>query len=265
MGAAAQERTDAEVVDPAAVENAAGGSEFVILCDHASNFIPARYDSLGLTAEERGAHIAWDPGALAVARGLSRHLDAPLVHATVSRLVVDCNRQTDARDLMAARSETTTIPGNSALTEADRRARLDAIYEPYHAAIEALLGRRAADGMETSLVAVHSFTPVYAGEARPWDVGILFDKDSSLADTLIAALRADDAISVGVNEPYSPADGVYHTLALHGQSRGLRTVMVEIRNDHIRSEAGAAAWARRIGRALASDAPDPVPQTGDGG
>lgn len=253
LGAVAQERMELGSAGPAVVENAAGASEFVILCDHASNFIPARYDGLGLSAEARLAHIAWDPGALGVARALARRLDAPLVYATVSRLVVDCNRRTDARDLMAERSEGTAIPGNSAVPEADRAARIAAVYEPYHATIEALLGRRAADGLTSALVAIHSFTPVYAGEARPWDVGILFDKDSTLADTLISALRADDAICVGVNEPYSPADGVYHTLALHGEDRGLRTVMVEIRNDHIRTQAGEAAWARRIGRALAPD------------
>lgn len=233
------------------VENAGGAGDFVILCDHASNFIPTAYAGLGLGDAERQAHIAWDPGALPVARALAEKLDAPLVAGRVSRLVIDLNRTTDAPDLIPTRSEATAVPGNEGLGEAERQRRIRTIHEPYHVAIEALIGRRLVDEMPTALIAIHSFTAVYNGRSRPWDIGILFDRDRRLADRLLDALRAEDGLMVGANEPYSPADGVYHTLSVHGERRGLPTAMIEIRNDVIRSEAEQERWADRLADILA--------------
>jgi predicted N-formylglutamate amidohydrolase len=234
-----------------ATANSAGTSPFLILCDHASNHIPPEYRFLGLGPKERSAHIAWDPGALEVARRLAQALDAALVHSTVSRLVIDCNRPLDAPDLIAAVSETTPVPSNAALGEAERQRRIESVHVPYHRAIERLLAERLAAGRETFLVALHSFTPVYRGIARPWQVGVIFDRDRRLADPLIAALKAD-GLTVGVNEPYSPADRVYYTLTRHGEARGLPAVMIEIRNDLIADEAGQREWAERLARALAA-------------
>ncbi len=238
-------------MEPVAVENADGAGPFVVVCDHASNFIPPEYADLGLTPAEREAHVAWDPGALGVARVLARMLHAPLVHSTISRLVIDCNRPLDAPDLIAARSETTVIPGNARLADAERRRRIAAIHAPYHDAIERLIDDRLAAGRETALLAVHSFTPVFHGTARPWQVGVIFDRDRTLADKLIDGLKAAGA-AVGVNEPYSPADRVYYTLSRHAEARDLSCAMIEIRNDLIRSEAEQADWAERIGAHLAS-------------
>ena len=239
------------VIDPVAVENAEGVGRFVILCDHASNYLPEEFGSLGLGATEREAHIAWDPGALGVARQMARTLDAPLVYATVSRLVIDCNRPLDAPDLIAATSEATAIPGNAALSDAERRRRIATIHEPYHQAIDALLDRRLAAGRETALIAVHSFTPVFRGVSRPWQVGVIFDRDRRLADPLIEALRAE-GLSVGANEPYSPADRVYYTLERHAEARGLPCAMIEMRNDLIRGEDEQRDWAARLARVLAA-------------
>jgi predicted N-formylglutamate amidohydrolase len=237
--------------DAVAVENAGGGGRFVILCDHASNRFPPEFGSLGLSAVDRAAHIAWDPGALGVARVLARQLDAPLVRATISRLVIDCNRPLDAPDLAAETSETTAIPGNAHLSETERHRRIAMVHEPYHRVIDQLVGARLAADRETALLAIHSFTPVYRGVARPWQVGVIFDRDRTLADPLIAALEAEN-LKVGVNEPYSPADRVYYTLTRHAESRGLSSAMIEIRNDLIRSAGEQAAWAKRIGAHLAS-------------
>jgi predicted N-formylglutamate amidohydrolase len=242
-------RGEGEVVDPVVVENRAGASPFVILCDHGSNFIPREHAGLGLDAEAREAHIAWDPGALGVARHLARDLDAALVFCTVSRLVIDCNRRLDAPDLIATTSETTAIPGNAALSDVERRRRIASVHAPYHAAIEGLLDERQDRGRATSLIAVHSFTPVYRGVRRPWPVSIIFDRDRRLADVLIRGL-ASSGLNVGVNEPYSPADRVYYTLSRHGESRGLECVMIEIRNDRVRSNRETAAWADRIAALL---------------
>jgi predicted N-formylglutamate amidohydrolase len=238
------------------VENAGGSGDFVILCDHASNFIPPAYAGLGLGEAERLAHIAWDPGALPVARRLAETLDAPLVAGGVSRLVIDLNRATDATDLIPTRSEATAVPGNEGLGEAERSRRIRTIHEPYHTAIEALIGRRLADRMPTALVAIHSFTAVYNGRSRPWEIGILFDQDRRLADRLLDALRAEDGLVVGVNEPYSPADRVYFTLERHARSRGLPCAMIEIRNDEIADEAGQRKWAARLSTILANSVLD---------
>ena len=251
LEALAQPGHETRAADPVAVENRAASSPFLILCDHASNAIPPEYGSLGLGQREREAHIAWDPGALAVSRQLARELDATLVHSTVSRLVIDCNRPLDAPDLIATTSETTTIPGNAALSDAERRRRIASVHVPYHAAIEKIIEERLEGGRATSLVAVHSFTPVYRGARRPWEIGIVFDRNRRLADELIEALKTE-GFAVGVNEPYSPADRVYYTLTRHAESRGLAAAMIEIRNDLIKTGEQAKAWGARLAALLAA-------------
>lgn len=240
-----------EGCSPVHDENADGTSPFVVVCDHASNHMPEIYGSLGLYPEALRAHIAWDPGALPVARRLSARLDAPLLWPDASRLIIDCNRALDAPDLIPASGEGQPIPGNRDVDGADRQHRIDAIHVPYHAAIERCIARRMARRQPTALVAIHTFTPIFFGRSRPWQVGILFDDDRRLGDPIVAALGAAEGLTVGVNEPYSPADGVYYTLTRHARSRGLPAVMIEIRNDVVADEAGQAAWADRLGAILA--------------
>jgi predicted N-formylglutamate amidohydrolase len=233
----------------ALIENEAGASPYVILVDHASRHIPAEFGDMGLGEAERRAHIAWDPGALDTARLMARDLDACLVHAGVSRLVLDLNRDPSAPDSIATMSETTVIPGNEGISDAEKSRRAATFYTPYHAAIAELLDRRAAQGRATALVAMHSFTPVYRGVARPWPVGVLFDTDERLSAPLIELLGGD-GLMVGVNEPYGPWDRVYHTLGKHAGPRGLPSVMIEVRNDEIADAPGQEAWARRLAGAL---------------
>src|SRR5690606_35569627 len=133
------------------------------LCDHASAFIPERYGDMGLTAEERLSHIAWDPGALEVSRGLSARLDAPLVASRISRLVIDANRDTAAPGLFWTLSEATRIAVNENLPPEERQHRIDIYWQPYHTAIEEFLDGRKREGRETILVCVHSFKPVFLG------------------------------------------------------------------------------------------------------
>lgn len=254
MASSQHQRPDAGSAEPAVVENGAGSAAFVVLCDHASNSIPAEYGTLGLSPAQLQTHIAWDPGALGVSRRLAHVIGAPLVHCTVSRLVIDCNRPLDAPDLIASVSETTPIPGNAGLSEDERKRRIAMVHAPYHAAIERLVDDRLQTHRALSLVAVHSFTPVYRGVVRPWEIGVLFDHDRRLADPLIAAFKGE-GLTVGVNEPYSPADRVYYTLTRHAEARGLASIMLEIRNDLVRTEVEEAAWAERIARALATVAP----------
>ena len=233
-------------VEAVRVSNDAGRSRYLLLCDHASNHLPAEFGSLGLGEADLLRHIAWDPGAAAVCRHMSQLLDATLAESCISRLVIDCNRPLDAPDLIAAVSETTAIPGNANISAVAKARRVALAYEPYHAAVEDLIERRIGGGRETWLIAVHSFTPVYAGVPRPWQVGVIHDEDERLAAPLLARLSAIEGLTVGINQPYSPADRVYHTLERHARSRGLPCVMIELRNDEIADPAGQRRWAERL-------------------
>lgn len=228
---------------PVRVSNPDGRSQCVILCDHASNHIPPGFAMLGLDAADLQRHIAWDPGALGVSQAMSRRLDAPLVESCVSRLVIDCNRPLNAPDLVPSLSEATSIPGNVGLDDAAKSQRIALSHRPYHAAIEKLAQARASKGLPDPVyVAVHSYTPVYRGVARPWDIGIIHDDDDRVAAPLIAGLRALNRFNVGINEPYSPADRVYYTLERHASAFGLPAVMIEIRNDLISTPQEEQAW-----------------------
>jgi len=223
--------------------NTGGRSPYVLICEHASNLIPKQLGALGLPPAELQRHIAWDIGAERVARLLARLIDAPLVLQRYSRLVYDCNRPPDSPDSMPEISETTQIPGNRALTPAARLDRIRGIYRPFHAAVADLLDTRAAEGVGSLVVSIHSFTPVYKGKQRSVELGILHDRDTSLSSKLIKSFPNIDA---RLNEPYGPKDGVLHTLNLHAAPRGLKHAMIEIRNDLIDSERGQDEWAQRL-------------------
>lgn len=228
------------------VTNRAGSSPFVLVCDHASNWLPPEYGTLGLPDTDMLRHIAWDPGALPVALKMADRLDAALVEAGVSRLAIDCNRPLEAPDLIPPVSETTLIPGNAALSEEDRTERIALSWQPFHDAIEDLVEERLAAGRETCMVSIHSFTPVYKGVERPWEIGIVHDDDQRLSAPLIAALKAIGRFAVGDNQPYSPADRVYFTLERHARTRGLPCAMIEIRNDVIADGEGQQRWAELL-------------------
>ncbi|QFS98141.1 N-formylglutamate amidohydrolase [Labrenzia sp. THAF191b] len=227
-----------------AVENAEGAGPFVFVCDHASNFFPPPYDtSLGITDADKIAHIAWDPGALGVARGLAKSLDAPLVHTTVSRLIIDCNREESRADLIPCLSETTQIAGNRNLSADEKAFRLNLAHRPFHKAIDKVINQRLDRGLPTAVVSIHSFTPVYKGQSRPWEIGLIYDKDRRLADPVLEGLKAKGGLTVGDNEPYAPSDGVYYTIRRHGEDRKLPCLMIEIRNDEVKTSAEEAQWS----------------------
>lgn len=251
VGQGAGARQEASVIPPVLVFNAAGRAPFVLACDHASNRFPDRYGDLGLTAHQRLMHVAWDPGALAVALQLSELLDAPLIASTVSRLVIDCNRDHDASDLIPTVSERTDIPGNQGIGDTERAERIGAFHAPFHAALETVLDARRAAGTETLLVTVHSFTPVYKDVRRPWPIGLIHGRDERFTAALRDALARDDAgLNIGWNEPYSALNGVTYTLEHHGDGRGLEATMIEIRHDEILEPEGVRRWAARLARCL---------------
>jgi predicted N-formylglutamate amidohydrolase len=251
METAETPRQNADLVAPVRTVNAGGKGPFAIVVDHASNRIPPRWGDLGLSPAERIRHIAWDPGALAVSLRLSSLLDVPVVHSTISRLVIDCNRDLDALDLVPTISEHTEIPGNAALTDADRNWRIASAHVPFHDAIDRLLDARAAAGHDTILVCMHSFTPTYKGKARPWPIGLIHARDQRFTAALREALAAEAAdLDIGWNEPYSALNGVTYTLEHHGDGRGHDATMIEIRHDEILEPNGVARWADRLARCL---------------
>ena len=241
---------DPDELGPVTLENEGGSSAFFLTCDHAGRAIPRRLDSLGVPEHERQRHIAWDIGIGAVGRQLSQLLDATVILQTYSRLVIDCNRDPNVPSSIPEISETTEIPGNRDLGEAARQTRVAAIFRPYHNAVAAALDRRATEGRASVLVALHSFTPVFKGIARPWHVAVLFNRDPRLAHALAELLRAEGAFFVGENEPYAVSDLTDYTVPVHGERRGLPHVEIEIRQDLIAEPAGQREWAERLARLL---------------
>ncbi len=231
---------------PVTVEREAGASPFVIAVDHASNRIPRRLGDLGLPPEERQRHIAWDIGAAAVARGLSEALDAACVLQNYSRLVVDCNRSPNVTSSVPVVSENTPIPGNQDLSSAERLARIREVLDPYQDRIADLLDARDAAKRPSVLVALHSFTPQFLGEARPWHVGLLYNRDARLAHAMMAILAEHHDLVVGDNEPYAVSDETDYTIPVHGEQRGLIHVEIEIRQDLVAEPKGQAAWVDRL-------------------
>jgi predicted N-formylglutamate amidohydrolase len=220
------------------------------VCDHASNWVPPSLKSLGLPPGELDRHIAWDPGALELAHRLSSLLDAPLVHATVSRLVLDVNRDPSHHSSVVTVSEDTVIPGNQELSAQERSRRVRSIYEPYHQALGSVVERCIARNAAPQVVSVHSFTPVYRKERRPWHIGVLSGDDRRLSQPLLELLRAGGQFHVGDNQPYAPTDGVYHTLDRHCADRKLRSVLLELRSDMIGDDKSRNQWAARLSQAL---------------
>lgn len=253
--------------DPAVVHRPEGASPFFLTCDHGGRLIPRRLGDLGLPGFERERHIAWDIGAAGLARQLSARLDATLVRQVYSRLVADCNRPPEAPDFVAPKSELTEIPGNRGLLPAEIAARREEVWRPYHGRIAALLDRRQAAGRPTLLIAVHSFTPVYKGQARPWHVGLLYNRDGRMAAAIRPLLQAARVpaggahpetgrpLVVGDNEPYRLSEATDYTAPVHGEKRGLVSLEIEIRQDLIAAPEGQAAWAALLDPMLREIAP----------
>jgi predicted N-formylglutamate amidohydrolase len=240
--------------DPEPVElvNAGGASPFVLSCEHAGRAIPESLGDLGVAPQEMERHIAYDVGAEGVSRRLSQMLDAPLVLQRYSRLVVDCNRPFDAPDCMPAVSDGTAVPVNAKLGNAARERRFVEIHQPFHEALASLLDRRTEAGQQSVLVSVHSFTPrLLGGPDRPWELGVLSNRDGSFASRFLAVFKtANPGIVSAHNEPYVVDDVSDYTIPVHGEQRGLPHLLLEIRNDLIADEPGQAHWARLVGETL---------------
>lgn len=231
---------------PVRITNPGGRSSFLLLGDHAGNRVPVALGSLGLGEVELSRHIGWDIGVAGLGRMLAERLDACFIEQVYSRLVIDCNRAPERPDAVPEESDGTRVPGNIGLDEGARVARVDAIHAPYQAAIAEAL--REWEG--AVLISLHSFTPVMAGIARPWDVGVLHDGgDTGFARALLARLRAVEGLVVGDNEPYR-MDATDHTVPRHAYASRRPYAELEVRQDHLADAAGQARWAGLLEKAL---------------
>jgi predicted N-formylglutamate amidohydrolase len=239
---------------PDAVEtvNPSGSSEIVLICEHASNHMPAEYRGLGVPPADLQTHIAWDVGAADVTRGLAGILDAPAFLGTYSRLLIDLNRPFESPASIPAQSEATDIPGNLSLGEAEIERRRRTMFTPFHDRVASYLDRRRAAGRPTWIVTIHSFTPVFLGVARPWHAGILFDRSRDFAETVIEGLARGSGLNVAANQPYTVDREGDYAIPVHGTDRDLPAILVEIRNDLIADVYGIAEWVGRLGPVLRS-------------
>lgn len=237
---------------PAAVEvlNEDGRSDIVLLCEHASNHMPAEYRGLGLDAHHLQRHIAWDIGAAGVTRLLSARLDAPAFLSGYSRLLIDVNRPLDAGSSIPVRSEDTEIPGNIGIDAAERARRAALMFSPFHDRVSGHLDRRAQQRRPTRIVTVHSFTPVFLGVARPWHTGILYSEAKDFGEAILAGLRADGTLNADANVPYVISRDGDYAIPIHGDDRGIAAVLIEIRQDLVADERGIEEWADRLAKAL---------------
>ena len=229
----------------------------LLLCDHASNAIPPEYGDLGLEACDLRRHIAYDIGAAELTRRLAALLGAPALLTDFSRLLVDPNRGRDDPTLVMRLSDRAIVPGNARVDAGEVERRVVRFRAPYDAAIEEALGAFAAAGIVPAILSVHSYTPAMKGVLRPWHAALLWDADPRLARPLIAGLRAEPGLLIGDNQPY---DGALRgdTLDRHAAPRGLAAAVLEVRQDLVADEAGEAAWAARIARALTPVLADPA-------
>jgi len=229
----------------------------LVICDHASAAIPAEYGDLGLSAEARFAHVVWDIGAARVARRLAALLDCPAVLSGVSRLVIDCNRQPGDPGSIPAVSCGVPVPGNRAVDNAEADLRAERWFWPYHHEIGTVLSHLWRRGPAPAMISVHSFTPCLSGGARPWHVGVLWNRDARMAAPVLASLSARPDLVVGDNQPYSGRE-INHTLDTHAGATGLPHVSFELRQDLIADDDGVERWAALLAEALAPVLADPA-------
>jgi predicted N-formylglutamate amidohydrolase len=230
------------------VLNPYGDSPFLFTCDHASNRIPRRIGDLGVSPADMMSHIGWDPGAMEVAAELSGIMNATLVYSNYSRLVLDLNRPPSSQGHIPKTSAGVRIPGNSSLSEDERAARFQALFCPYHDAISGIIKSRQAAGVPTLLIALHSFTPEYPGETRPWHLGITYRFDGGLGSEIVRLLREQSDFCIGDNQPYQIDDIDDVTIPFHAERLELPNALIEVRQDILTTRADILRIAELLSR-----------------
>ena len=224
-------------------------SPLILLCDHASNRVPAEYGDLGIAPEQFARHIAYDIGARDLTLGLAALLGASAVLSCFSRLLIDPNRGLDDPTLIMRISDGAAVPGNRDVDEVERQRRITRFHAPYHQAVATTIHAVQDRGQVPLIVSIHSFTPVWRGWPRPWHVGILWDRDERIAQAMIRGFAAQHGLVVGDNEPYHGAlEG--DTLNTHGTRPGLPHALIEVRQDLIATKTGVDEWVERVAQVI---------------
>lgn len=251
--------------DGAAFEilNKNGPNPIILVCEHASNRVPSQLQNLGLTETQLQSHVAWDPGAFLLAQKLSVDLDAPLIAARFSRLAYDCNRPPQAAGAMPAQTEVCLVPGNAQLSEADRLSRTCEIYQPFHAALSTMIAAKRATCIVPIVITIHSFTPVFEGTQRYFEICYLHSEDRRLCDAMHDVSTEASDYDIRLNQPYGPEDGVLHSIEKQLEDDAFPYVMIEVRNDLLATDSGlreiSCFLSKRISMAVYSL--DPFKQT----
>lgn len=211
----------------------------LLVADHASSVVPDGID-LNIPAAWLDQHIAVDLGSAALALALQAAFGCPAVLAEVSRLVIDVNRDPERADLIPERSDGRVIAGNVGLSDDERHHRIERYFTPYHAAIEAAV----AVQRPSLIVSIHSFTPQLASRAdvaRPWPIGILYNRDARAAAPGVVYLR-EQGFNAGDNQPYSGRD-LNYTMNRHAEAAGIAYIGFEVRQDQLADATGIAHWS----------------------
>ncbi|MCW9052890.1 MAG: N-formylglutamate amidohydrolase [Motiliproteus sp.] len=241
--------------DPDAFQviNPNGRTPLLIVCDHASNFIPDHLNNLGMDAQLLEDHIAWDPGSADVANLISQRLDCRALLANYSRLLIDVNRDPLDNDptMIPEVSDDYPIPGNQNLNDQQKQQRIDELLEPYHQGIEQQLQSLHEYSPAPLLFSIHTFTPAMQGcnKPRPWHAGMLWNADPRIAMPLMRHLQQHDHLIIGDNEPYSAREVAY-TIDRHGHAHGYPNCAIEIRQDLLKDHADCLWWAERLAEGL---------------
>ncbi len=239
-----------KIKKPYKIFNVNAASRLLILCDHASNHIPSKYNNLGLNPNEIKRHIGWDIGAMNLSKKLSKNLNATLITSGYSRLLIDCNRPFAVPEAFIKKSENTIIPGNIKLSKKEKIQRAKKYCIPYRTKIQNILKIRMKKNIVPIIISVHSFTPVYNGKFRPWHLGLLFRKEKRLFTLLKKELNKNKTIKIGINKPYKCNLKGDFSIPYFAESNGLPCILLEIRQDLINSQSGVSKWSKKIEKLL---------------
>lgn len=212
----------------------------LVTCEHGGNRIPAPYEPL--FSRHRAlldTHQGFDAGALTLAEATATALGAPLLAATVSRLLVDLNRSIGHPGLHFDTVRTTPAPTRHAIIEQH--------YRPYRARVEALVENAIARHGWVLHLSCHSFTPSLNGITRNADIGLLYDPkreaEKRFCQQWQRGLRmADHALTVRRNYPYrGNADGQTTTLRRRFDASRYLGIELEINQRHVLAD--GARWS----------------------
>jgi predicted N-formylglutamate amidohydrolase len=230
--------------------NEGGTAQVLLVADHASSFIPASLDQLGLDDWVLQRHVAWDIGSDKLVKQLADLLDAPAILSGFSRLIVDPNRQLDDPSAFPEISDGIAIPGNQNLSAESRDLRAKSFFQPYHEAIERRLKQFSDNGIVPAFISIHTCTPVFNQVIRPWHMGVMWDKDPRIALPMMGKLKQMDGLCFGDNEPYSGRHAHDFTIDHHAEPAGLPYVGIEVRQDLVGTTEGAHKWATVLSDSL---------------